>query len=124
MQTQHDTRWYRLLLAAALVAISYLAVTSRSIPGVRNVNDKIEHISAFFTLAFLVDFSWPKTGFRAPKLVTLFAYGCAIEIVQHFLVYRSSSLLDLAADVVGMLLYLFVLPLLKEMAPFNRRWTI
>ena len=123
MQNERDTRRYRLLLAAALVAISYLAVTSSSIPGVRSVNDKIEHISAFFTLALLVDFSWPTTGFRAPKLLALLAYGIAIEIVQHFLVYRSSSLLDLAADAVGLALYLLVFPLLKDVVPFRRRWS-
>lgn len=122
LQTQKITLAYRLVLATTLVAISYLATTSVSVPVVGRVNDKIEHAFAFFTLALLVDFSWPESGFGPAKILFLLGYGLAIEITQYFLPYRTFSLFDLGADAVGLFLYRVAIPLLKHVRPLNRRW--
>ena len=121
LQTQKITRTFRFLFAAALVAITYLSTTSSSVPGVENVNDKVEHALAFFTLALLADFSWPESGFGPLKFLSLLGYGLAIEITQYFLPYRTCSLFDLGADAVGLFLYWMAIPLLKNVRPLNRR---
>jgi VanZ family protein len=122
LQIQKTTLIFRSLLAVSIIAISYLATTSRSIPVVREVNDKIEHAFAFFTLALLVDFSWPQSSFGPRKALSLLGYGLAIEITQYFLPYRSCSLFDLGADAVGLSLYWLAIPVLKNIRPLGLRW--
>jgi VanZ family protein len=122
LQTQKATQTFRLLLTITLVAISYLATTSISVPAVEAVNDKIEHAFAFFTLALLADFSWPKSGFGPRKFFSLFGYGLAIEITQYFLPHRSCSLFDWGADAVGLFLYWMAIPFLKNVPSLSLRW--
>lgn len=122
MQPKRITRWYRILLATSLVVIFYLATTSREIPVVEDVNDKVEHVFAFAVLALLADFSWPRSEFGAAKVFFLLAYGLAIEITQYFLPYREFSLFDLGADGAGLLLYGLMVPLLMKVNWLNGRW--
>ena len=122
LQTQNATLTFRFLLATTLVAISYIATTSISIPGFEDVNDKVEHAFGFFTLALLADFSWPESGFGLQKIFFLLGYGMAIEITQHFLPHRTCSLFDLGADAVGLSLYWLAIPLLKNVSPLSLRW--
>jgi VanZ family protein len=122
VQQKRVTRWYRLLLAISLGVIFYLATTDREIPGVEDVNDKVEHVFAFSILALLADFSWPESGFGAVKILSLLAYGLAIEITQYFIPYRECSLFDLGADAVGLLLYGLMVPLLMKVNWLKGRW--
>ena len=113
---------YRLTLAATLIVISYLATTSRHIPVVDKVNDKVNHTLAFYALGLLADFSWPRSGFGTPKVFSLLGYGLVIEIIQYFLPYRTFSLFDLGADAVGLFLYAVSIPLLKNLYPLSERF--
>lgn len=122
LQTQKATLTFRLLLATTLIATAYLATTSSSIPVVEDVNDKVEHAFAFFTLALLADFSWPENGFGPRKILFLLGYGMAIEITQHFLPHRTCSVFDLGADAVGLFLYWMAIPILKNVPQLSRRW--
>lgn len=122
MQKHHTTVFYRIALGVVFCSTSFLALTGKNIPVAKDINDKINHIAAFYTLALLTDFSWPTSGFRAPKVLALLGYGLAIEIVQYFLPHRSFSLFDLGADAVGMLLYLISVPLLKRIYPLSLRF--
>jgi VanZ family protein len=122
MQVERGTLTYRLTLASALVGIAYLATTSRHIPIAEDVSDKVNHVAAFYVLGLLADFSWPKSGFRAPKVLSLLGYGLAIESIQYFLPHRSFSLVDLGADAVGLLLYAVSVPLLKNLYPLSERF--
>ena len=122
MQQKKVTRWYRLLLAIALSVIFYLATTDREIPGVEDINDKVEHVFAFSVLALLADFSWPQSGFGAVKFLSLLAYGGSIEITQYFIPYRECSLFDLGADAAGLLLYGLMVPLLMKVNWLKGRW--
>ncbi len=100
-----DRVWlYRVLLAAALLTISFLATTRLAIPVAREMNDKVSHALAFFLLALLVDYSFLAWKFRTKALV-LIAYGLSLELTQAYLPYRSCSLLDLGADAVGLAFY-------------------
>ncbi len=124
MQSKKITFLSRVLLIAALVSISLLATTSSRIPLIENISDKVIHLAAFFVLALLVDFSWPESEFLAPKIFSLLGYGLAIEIVQYFLPHRSFSILDLAVDAAGLLLYRMAVPLLKTLPPCRGRWKL
>lgn len=122
MQHRSFTAISRSLLVLAVCAISYLATTSLSMPVVEDLNDKASHVLAFFVLALLVDFSWPRTRFGMRKAAGLLGYGMLIECVQYFLPYRSFSLLDWAADGLGLVLYRALVPLLAGIYPFSLRW--
>ncbi len=115
-----STRTIRVLLVVALLLISYLAFTPISTPVIDEFNDKFSHIAAFIVLAFLVDFSWPQTSWNLPKIAPLIGYGLLIEVVQALMPYRIFSTWDLLADVLGLLIYPLLLPLLLRI-PLIRR---
>ena len=114
----------RFALFVALIAIMHLATTSIQYPVVDDFNDKVNHIMAFYTLALLLDFSYPKSKFGLAKISVLLGYGLAIEIIQYFLPYRSASLFDLAADSVGLIVYWLSIPALKWVPWVRSRWDI
>ena len=95
---------YRLALVLCVGAISYLAfapLTAAALPS----NDKVNHIAAFLVLAWLAEGAYPGRSAAIPRWGLLVLYGLVIEVVQHYLPYRHFSLLDLAADVAGILAY-------------------
>jgi VanZ family protein len=113
---------YRVALVAVILVIAYLAVIPSMLPAAIVVSDKLLHGLAFFVVLFLVDFSWPDSGVTPAKLSGVFAYGVLIEVVQYFLPQRDFSLADMLADVLGMGLYVLVLPLLQQLPLLRWRW--
>jgi VanZ family protein len=111
---------FRVLLVIALLAISFLATTRLTLPVAREMNDKINHVTAFFVLALLVDLSFPAWKFRT-KVLVLIAYGLSLEITQAYLPYRSCSLLDLGADAVGLALYGIFQPAFRDVPFLGKR---
>lgn len=90
---------------AALVAfiiIAYLSVKSSNVAFVDDLNDKIKHAMAFFTLAIgLLHFwrlSWLMTA------LVLMTFGIGIEISQSFIPGRTATSSDVAANGAGFLL--------------------
>ena len=114
------TTLLRVLLAVALLSISFLATTRLSVPVARDMNDKVNHVLAFSALALLVDLSFPAWTFRTTVLVLL-AYGLSIEITQAYLPYRSCSLFDLGADAGGLALYGICQPALRYFPVLRKR---
>jgi VanZ family protein len=110
MKYVHHRTLFRGALVGALIMITYLAFTPLDIPVVASLNDKFSHVAAFLCLAFLSDFSWPDSKWNRAKFGLLACYGLFIEIVQNFLPHRLFSLLDLAADILGLALYALILP--------------
>jgi VanZ family protein len=105
---------FRISLAAALTGILILATTPLSYPVVSGINDKLNHIFAFFILSLLADFSFPDRNFFRTVSLPLMGYGIAIEAIQHFLPYRTFALFDIAADALGIVLYWISLPFLQK----------
>ena len=68
------------------------------------LNDKALHALGFFVMAIIAQLAHPKTGFFILTL-GLASFGLAIELVQAYLPYRSFSLLDWGADVLGVVIY-------------------
>ncbi|MDR2878045.1 MAG: VanZ family protein [Chromatiales bacterium] len=115
---------FRVALVFACIAISYLAFTQFPENGPDLGWDKFNHAAAFYVLAFLVDFSIPRTRFGLAKFGMLIAYGICIEVVQYLLPYRESSFEDLFADMVGILAYLLSTPILARLPLLRARWRL
>jgi len=105
-----------------LIIITHLAFTPQQYPVLKDITDKANHIFAFYILALLVDFSFPKDNLGFSKVIALLSYGLLIEVIQHFLPNRTSSVLDVLADGAGIAGYRFSLPILRHVPLFRRRW--
>ena len=100
--------FFRLLFWLALAVILYLATTSNTIEIIQNVWDKLKHSSAFFVLFILFELAYSEVRGQE-KLLYLLLFGVLIEIIQYFLPFREFSLLDVFADLVGLVLARFLL---------------
>ena len=103
---------FRLYFFICLIAIEYLATTSRHIEVVEGMWDKSNHFIAFFTLYLLLSLAF--RGFALIKKVgVLLLFGVQIEILQQLIGRSAFSGLDIVADSVGIFLgvttyYVFV----------------
>lgn len=71
-------------------------------------NDKVQHITAFATLALLGSFAYPATALIS-LLVRLSLFGAAIEVVQAIpALHRDSDVWDWAADTVAVIVVLLL----------------
>ena len=114
----------RLVFVVTLMVIMHLATTQQDYPVVNDINSNMNHFMAFCVLAFLCDFSFPQNKFGLAKIFPLFGYGILIEFFQYFLPYREFSLIDLVVDGVGIAVYGFSLPLLRQVPLLQRRWDV
>ena len=125
LQHTRYTRIFRLGLFTALLLISYLSfsrIEDTALDALSLLNDKVEHAVAFFALAFLLDFAWPRQTWSRAKWLPLLGYGLFIEVVQYFIPFRLFSLWDLAADGLGLMLYAASLPLIMRAPGLAPRW--
>lgn len=95
----------RLALALAVIAIMVLALMPMTAVPVTTAWDKLDHALAFFTLALLAEQAFPGWPFWRGLTLGLLAYGVGIEIAQGFTPDREASLLDMAADGIGIAIY-------------------
>ena len=124
LRTRFSMVGFRLLLAVSLIAILWLAL--QPVPEIEliKVNDKLAHVVAFVVLAFLADGSWPAQRFNWIPAIWLAIYGALIELLQSLLEFRTASLADLVADVIGVLIYWFALsPVLRHRLGKNSRFS-
>lgn len=97
---------FRTLLLVCLTAITWLALTSEPLPVGYQAWDKPNHWIAFITLAFLADYSFPRSQRNWIKWISLAAYGLGLEVLQLLSGFRAFEVDDLLADVIGILCYL------------------
>ena len=121
---RHINALSRAILIAALIVISYLALTPKTYPLVETISDKTKHMIAFFVLAWLCDISFPKSPFSLAKICFLLGYGLFLELWQYYLPYREFSILDLLADSLGLFLYLILRPLIMRCPLFKWQWNV
>ena len=78
------------------------------------MNDKLLHAAGFFAIAFLSHLAHPNQR-SIWLIIGLSLFGMTIEIIQAYLPYRTFSIWDLGADVLGLLLYFLVIgkPLMR-----------
>jgi VanZ family protein len=95
------TGW-RVLLAALLVGICWLAFSPAPPPELDTGWDKSNHSLAFSTLAVMGCLAFPDARRRYAILASgLLAFGVFIELVQTQIPSRSADVLDVLADGVG-----------------------
>ncbi len=83
--------------------------------------DKIKHLSAFFTLSFLLNRASSNMAQRFRNMSALLLFGIFIEFVQYYLPERTSSIEDIFADVTGILLFQFTYSFTKEVIDFLKK---
>lgn len=105
---------FRFGLMANVCVISWLAFSRGALRDISIYNDKVGHVFAFFVLAIFIDGAFPKLSYLWLKIPVLLSYGLFIELVQYNLTYRTFSLADVAADAIGLCLYLPFSPWLKS----------
>ena len=96
---------FKLLLFLAIVMVTWQATSPLPEDHQPLINDKLGHLAVFFTLAFIVDHAFATTRFNLKKFAWLVAYGLAIEGLQYYVPSRHFSLLDMAANTVGIAVY-------------------
>jgi len=82
--------------------------------------DKVLHASAFFVLSFLLNRSSSSIHRRIRNVIALLGFGILIEILQSFTTYRSTSIYDVLADLVGILLFQLTYSFLKSYQKRNK----
>ena len=84
-------------------------------------SDKIKHISAFFTLSFLLNRASSDIAQRFRNMTALLLFGIFIEFVQYYLPARTTSIEDVFADVTGILLFQVLYSFAKEIRDYLKR---
>lgn len=121
------TKYYFLLartgLVFALIFITALALWPFEQALFSHWSDKAQHIAAFYVLTYLVDANLPESGCNWKKAGMVLAYGILLECLQ-WLGYRDFSIADMVADLVAILLYAAMVPLLRKVPVIKWRWTL
>lgn len=114
--TRCNSAGFQILLGLAILVTSIAMLTpSSGYPFWFWQADKLVHVLVFLVLAFLADAGWPEKPYSPIKYLPLLGYGLAVELLQHYVPTRTTSLADLLADGTGLALYgLLVLPWLRR----------
>lgn len=101
------------------MAVSYVAaILPQDIaPTLGPLSDKWTHFLAFAVLTLLLRLSYTLRAFQTSVL--LFGYAVFIEISQYFTPNRCAETLDVAADVIGIVIGLFFYIFLQRMTDEN-----
>ncbi len=105
--------YYKILFYITASIVFILAITDDHIPLHFHNADKVKHMTAFFTLSLLLNRASSTIQHRFRNMGALLLFGILIEIVQLFFPNRESSVEDIIADVVGILLFQLLYTLLK-----------
>ncbi len=101
----------RALFGLALLVVSVGSVIDTGSSPAVTLNDKLQHVLAFGLLAFFARAAFPICPPWTRVLPGLLCYGLLMECVQGLLPWREFSLLDLVADLSGVVMALGVLTL-------------
>lgn len=102
----------------AFVSVTTLALVPQDHAVITTGWDKANHVLAFFVLLGLLDSGYPSWPLWSRKVILLLAYGALIECLQGLLAERTLSLLDVVADLMGLLAYSLCRPWLLDKLPF------
>jgi len=75
--------------------------------------DKIKHFTAFFILSLLLNRASSTIAHRLRNMGALLGFGIFIEVVQLFSPVRESSIEDIIADSVGILVFQLLLSMFR-----------
>lgn len=105
----------KVLLVLAIGFILWLALSANPprAAGLFDL-DKLNHLAAFFVLALLTEYAFPKVTVGALKLLPLLGFGLLIEVLQDWVGYRYFEWLDVAADAAGIVVFWVVRRALRK----------
>ncbi|MEJ2489699.1 MAG: VanZ family protein [Sulfurovaceae bacterium] len=106
---------YKTIFFLTLLIIEFLATATKGVEQITLGWDKLNHLAAFSVLYILFSLAFRQVSVVL-KVVLLIAYGLQIEIAQHFLPPREFSLLDVIADMLGILFGFFIYPYAAKFA--------
>ena len=76
-------------------------------------HDKVAHFCAFFVLSFGMKFSFPTYSIKRIFFIMAFL-AMGIEVVQHFFTTRELSIIDFAASLAGIFVFLTMLKIIAK----------
>ena len=104
----HYLKVFRVVFYILLSLSSYLSLQPIHTPDSPLFWDKLWHTITHFTLFVFLDRGFSPNKHLAVKALALLIYGLIIEVIQRFLPYRTFSLRDLAANILGLVLYFLI----------------
>lgn len=105
---------FRILFWLALIGSYIFAVVPQDMaPKIGSLSDKSTHFIAFAVLTLLLRFAYSIRWFQT--FLLLFVYAVFIEFSQFFTPNRSAELLDVVADVIGIVIGLLFYPFIKRL---------
>jgi len=107
------SRAYQIIFLLAVIVTEYLSLTTREIEAVSHSWDKLNHALAFMVLFVLFTLAFRNVRQKV-KIILLLFYALQIEMVQYFIPGREFSLLDIIADIIGILFGLILYKLFKH----------
>ena len=110
---------FKVLFFVCFVAIEILSLIPTSPKIVENTWDKLNHLVAFGTLFITLSLGFPKLKTKQAFIILLL-YGIQIEIAQIFCENRYFSLLDIVADIVGIVLGIIIVKFINSYAISSR----
>lgn len=97
--------WHnKVLFYLALIAGCIIAFSPAEAGLQPQLNDKFLHVVGFSIMALFCHLAHPNTAYWL-QILGLALFGAGIELVQAYLPYRSFSIWDWLADIVGLFIY-------------------
>jgi VanZ family protein len=107
-------KYYKVLFYITVVAVFIIAISPSGQSNINIANlDKILHAIAFFVLSLELNRASSTIEHRIRNMSALLTFGIFIEIAQSFTPTRESSVNDVLADLVGILLFQLFYSLLR-----------
>lgn len=100
-------------LISIIVITAIATIKSGKLPDIALKSDKLNHVLAFGFLTLMVNISYPRLS-TIKKLFSLLAYGIALELIQYILPWRSCSIADIVADIIGIVIATAGLEIIQE----------
>ena len=106
----------KLLMWLWLLTILYLSLKPQvEMPISFEYMDKLLHFGSYAFAMILITLAYPQIG-PYKSVTLLFAYGLLIEIAQLFAVNRYFEVADLAANLIGILLGIYLMKFTRATA--------
>ena len=103
------------LIFVSMILLSLLLSLSSSGQAVPVVwNDKLIHCISYFLFIMMLDFSWNSSKQLLIKVILVMIYSGLIEYAQGFIPGRDTSIADIAANGLGVMLFIALVPVLKR----------
>jgi len=107
-------KYYKVLFFITAFVVFVLAIVPNDQIelGIDNA-DKVKHFTAFFVLSLLLNRASSTIAHRLRNMGALIGFGISIEVIQLFFPARESSIEDIIADSVGILVFQLLLSVFR-----------